>query len=71
MNTPVKIIVSVIIGMIGFLCLGLGPYIPGPGVLISIGFFVGAVLGIRAIWAKKKEKGEGDVFKNNDTLSKD
>ena len=70
MNTAVKIILSVIIGMIGFLCVGLWPYIPGPGVLISIGLFLGAVLGIRAIWAKKKEKGEGDVFKNKDTLSK-
>ena len=50
MNTGVKIILSVIIGIIGFLCLGLWPYIPGPGVLISIGLFVGAILGIRAIF---------------------
>ena len=71
MNKGVKIILSVIIGIIGFLCLGLWPYIPGPGVLISIGLFVGAILGIRAIWAKKKEDGEGDVFKNKDKLNKD
>ncbi len=71
MNTGVKIILSVIIGIIGFLCLGLWPYIPGPGVIISIGLFVGSILGIRAIWAKKKVDGEGDVFKNKDRLNKD
>lgn len=71
MNTGVKIILSLIIGIIGFLCLGLWPYIPGPGVIISIGLFVGSILGIRAIWAKKKVDGEGDVFKNKDRLNKD
>jgi hypothetical protein len=71
MNTSVKIMLSVIIGFIGFLCLGLWPYIPGVGVLISIGLFIAAILGIRSIWAKKKQEGEGDIFKNKDKLNKD
>ncbi len=71
MVTIVKIIVSIIIGLIGFLCLGLWPYIPGPGILISIGLFASAMIGIRAVWAKKKVEGEGDIFKNRDKLNKD
>ena len=71
MSIIVKIILSVIIGIIGFLCLGLWPYIPGPGVLVSIGLFVAALLGIRAIWTKKEQEGEGDIFKNKDRLNKD
>ena len=71
METGVKIILSIVLGIVGFLCLGLWPYIPGPGVLVSIGLFVGAMLGIRAIWAKKKLDGEGDIFKNKEKLNKD
>lgn len=71
MNTAVKIILSIVLFIIGILFMGLWPYIPGPGILISIGLFIGAMLGIRAIWAKKKEEGEGDVFKNKDKLNKD
>jgi hypothetical protein len=71
MEKGVKIILSIVLGIVGFLCLGLWPYIPGPGVAVSIGLFVGAMLGIRAIWAKKKLDGEGDIFKNKEKLNKD
>ena len=71
METGVKIVLSIVLGIVGLLCLGLWPYIPGPGVLISIGLFVGAIIGIKAIWSKKKVDGEGDIFKNGDKLKKD
>ncbi len=71
MNVVVKIILSLVLGVVGLLCLGLWPYIPGPGVLISIGLFVAAIMGIISIWKKPKVDGEGDVFKNKDRLNKD
>ena len=71
MNTGVKIIISIVLGIVGILCLGLWPYIPGPGVLVSIGLFVAAIMGIVSIWKKRPVEGEGDVFKNKDTLNKD
>lgn len=70
MNIIIKLIVSIILGFVGFLCLGLWPYIPGPGVLVSIGLFVAAIIGIVAIWKKPKVDGEGDTFKNIDRLNK-
>ena len=71
MNTVIKFILSIVLFIIGILCLGLWPYIPGPGVLISIGLFGAAIMGIVAIWKKKKVAGEGDIFKNIDKLNKD
>lgn len=71
MNIVVKIILSIVIGIIGFLCLGLWPYIPGPGVLVSIGLFGAAIVGIVAIWKTRKVEDEGDIFKNKDKLNKD
>jgi len=71
MNKIVKLIVSFIIGVIGFLSLGLWPYIPGAGMLVSFGLFVAAILAIIAIWKKPRVDGEGDIFKNKDKLSKD
>lgn len=71
METGVKIVLSIVLGIVGILCAGLWPYIPGPGVIVSIGLFIGAILGIRAIWAKKKVDGEGDIFKNTNILNKD
>lgn len=71
MNVVVKIILSLVLCIVGLLCLGLWPYIPGPGVLISIGLFVAAIMGIISIWKKPKVDGEGDVFKNKDRLNKD
>ena len=71
METGVKIVLSIVLGFVGFLCLGLWPYIPGPGVLISIGLFGAAIMGIVAIWKKRPVQGEGDVFKNKDKLNKD
>lgn len=71
MNIAVKIILSIVIGIIGFLCLGLWPYIPGPGVFVSIGLFNAAIVGIVAIWKTRKVEGEGDIFKNKDKLNKD
>lgn len=71
MNTAVKIILSILLFIIGILFMGLWPYIPGPGVLISIGLFGATIMGIVAIWKKKKVSGEGDIFKNKDKLNKD
>lgn len=65
MNTLAKIISSIILVIIGFLCLGLWPYIPGPGTLISIFLFIAAMVGVSAIWRKSKKPGEGDIFKNS------
>ena len=70
MNIIIKLILSIILGIVGILCLGLWPYIPGPGVLVSIGLFVAAIIGIVAIWKKPKVEGEGDIFKNKDRLNK-
>ena len=52
MNVLVKIILSILLFIIGFLCMGLWPYIPGPGVIVSIGLFVASIAGIAAIWKK-------------------
>jgi len=71
MNIAVKIVLSIVIGIVGFLCLGLWAYIPGPGVIVSIGLFGAAVVGIVAIWKPRKVEGEGDIFKNKDKLNKD
>ena len=64
----IKIIISIIIFITGYLCLGLWPKIT---VIPSIGLFIASIIGIRAIWKKKKIKGEGDIFKNQDKLNKD
>jgi hypothetical protein len=71
MNTGVKIIVSIVLGIVGFLCLGLWPYIPKVGVIVSIGLFGAAIAGIVAIWKQRPVEGEGDIFKNKDKLNKD
>tara|TARA_B100000768_G_C11060018_1_gene282017 strand:- start:216 stop:416 length:201 start_codon:yes stop_codon:yes gene_type:complete len=65
MNKLAKILVSFLLIVIGFLCLGLWPYIPGPGVLISIGLFISAMVGVSAVWGKSKKEEEGDIFKNS------
>ena len=65
MSKLAKILVSFLLIVIGFLCLGLWPYIPGPGVLISIGLFISAMVGVSAVWGKSKKKEEGDIFKNS------
>lgn len=61
MKKVVKILVSIILFIIGFLCMGLWPYIT---VLPSLGLFIASILGIYAIWKKQTVKGEGDIFKN-------
>ena len=71
MNTIVKLILSVMLGLLGLFSLGLWVYIPVVGIIISLGLCTGAILGIRAIWQKKKVEGEGDIFKNKDKLNKD
>jgi len=65
MSKLAKILVSFLLIVIGFLCLGLWPYIPGPGVLISIGLFISAMVGVSAVWGKSKKEEEGDIFKNS------
>lgn len=65
MSKLAKILVSLLLIVIGFLCLGLWPYIPGPGVLISIGLFISAMVGVSAVWRKSKKEEEGDIFKNS------
>jgi len=52
MNIAVKIILSIGLFIIGFLCLGAFPYFPGR-ILVRIGLFSSAMLGIGAIWKKK------------------
>jgi hypothetical protein len=71
MNIVVKILVSILIFIVGFMCLGLWPYIPKVGVIVSIGLFSTAMIGIREVWRKKPVEGEGDIFKNKDQLNKD
>jgi len=72
MNVLIKIILSIILLFLGIMGGGIWPYIPGgSGVLISIGLFGAAIMGIVAIWTKKKVAGEGDIFKNKDKLNKD
>jgi|TARA_B110000908_G_C10208941_1_gene429198 hypothetical protein len=68
MNIAVKVLLSIVLFIIGFLCMGLWPYIT---VLPSIGLFIASILGIVAIWKKRKIEGEGDIFKNQDKLNKD
>jgi NADH:ubiquinone oxidoreductase subunit K len=68
MNIAVKIVLSIVLFIIGFLCMGLSPYIT---VLPSIGLFIASILGIVAIWKKRPVEGEGDIFKNKDKLNKD
>jgi hypothetical protein len=61
MKKAVKILLSIIIFIIGFLCMGLWPYITA---LPSLGLFCASIVGIYSIWKKKTVKGEGDIFKN-------
>ena len=65
MNKGVKIIISIVLGIVGFLCLGLWPYIPGAGVPVSIGLFSAAIIGIVEIWKTRPVEGEGDIFKDS------
>lgn len=71
MNIAVKIILSIILFIVGFMCMGLWPYIPKVGILVSMGLFGAAIMGIVAIWKKRPVEGEGDIFKNKDKLNKD
>jgi hypothetical protein len=68
MNIVVKILVSIVLFFIGFICMGLWRYIT---VLPSIGLFIASIIAIIAIWKKRPIEGEGDVFKNKDNLNKD
>jgi hypothetical protein len=68
MKKVVKILISFILFIIGFLCMGLWPYIT---ILPSFGLFISAILGIYAIWKKQPIKGEGDIFKDRNRLNKD
>jgi hypothetical protein len=68
MKKVVKILISFILFIIGFLCMGLWPYIT---ILLSFGLFISALLGIYAIWKKQPIKGEGDIFKDRNRLNKD
>ena len=70
MNIAVKIILSIVLFIIGFLCLGAFSYFPGR-ILVRMGLFGAAMIGIGAIWKKKPVEGEGDIFKNKDRLNKD
>jgi cell fate (sporulation/competence/biofilm development) regulator YlbF (YheA/YmcA/DUF963 family) len=63
MNKTLKIILSIILGLSAFVCLGLWPYIPGPGVLISMFLFAIFIIAIFALWRKKQTIDEGEVFK--------
>jgi hypothetical protein len=71
MNVLIKIILSIILLFLGIMGGGIWPYIPGVGILISIGLFTASIIGIVAIWKKKPVEGEGDIFKNKDKLNKD
>jgi hypothetical protein len=71
MNIVIKVVLSIVLLIIGFLCMGLWPYIPKVGVLVSIGLFCAAILGIIAIWKQRPIDGEGDIFKNKNGLNKD
>lgn len=68
MNIVVKIVLSIILFIIGVLCMGLWPYIT---VIPSIGLFIASILGIIAIWKKRQVEGEGNIFKNKDKLNKE
>jgi len=71
MNTGVKVIISIVLLIIGFICLGAPfPYFPGR-ILVKIGLFGAAMSGIGAVWKSRPVEGEGDVFKNKDKLNKD
>jgi len=71
MKTPVKIILSILLFIIGFFFLGVPmPYFFGR-ILLRIGLFGAAIVGIVAIWKSRKVEGEGDIFKNKDKLNKD
>ena len=64
MNFFGKLLLSIILGIMGFLSLGLWVFIPVVGTLVSIGLCIGAVLGIQKIWQPRKVEVEGEVFKN-------
>jgi hypothetical protein len=68
MNTAVKVVLSVVLFIIGFLCMGLWPYIT---VIPCLLLFAGAMIAIVAIWKKRPVEGEGDIFRNKDKLNKD
>jgi hypothetical protein len=70
MKTLVKILLSIVILFLGIMGGGLWPYIPGPGILISIGLFSASIMGIVAIWKKRPAKDDGDVFKKQNKLNK-
>jgi hypothetical protein len=70
MNILIKIILSIILLFLGIIGGGIWPYIPGVGILISIGLFTASIIGIIAIWKKRPVEGEGNTFKNQDRLNK-
>lgn len=71
MSTIVKIILSIVLFLIGFFFLGVPmPFFYGR-ILVRIGLFGAAMMGIAAIWKTRKVEGEGDIFKNKDKLNKD
>ena len=67
MNIAVKVILSILLLIIGFICLGAPfPYFPGR-ILVRISLFGAAMSGIGAVW--KKRPVEGDIFKNKGQLN--
>ena len=54
MNTLTKILASIFLLFVGIMLGGIWPYIPGPGILISIGLFVTCIIGIVSIWKNKQ-----------------
>lgn len=71
MNSIAKIIVSLVLILIGLICLGAPiPYFPGR-ILVRLALFGAALSGIGKIWQETPAEGEGDIFKQkNDQLDK-
>lgn len=68
MHVLIKIILTVILFLVGFLCLGLWPYIPGKypgGVAISIALFGAFMYGIYRLW---KTETTGTAWMNLDKV---
>lgn len=68
MNNIVKIIISILLIIISFVALGIWPY---TGVIISIFLFASSIMGVITLWKKRKNEGEGELFKSEtDQLDK-
>ncbi len=67
MRIFVKLIISIVFVFLGLLLTGLTAKI---SLNLSLAVLISVIIGVYAVWKKRRVKGEGDIFKDGSKLNK-